>query len=76
MRDKAATEKKVSGELHGRKNIHIVQGDLGSFASLKKAVDEAAAITGGALDYVIANAALITHWSYYRSPGTLYDDLP
>jgi hypothetical protein len=75
VRDKTSTEKKVSEELPGRKNIHIVQADMSDFASLKKAVDDTAAITGGALDYVIANAALMSPWSNYRTFGSLYVDI-
>ncbi|KIW01143.1 uncharacterized protein PV09_07429 [Verruconis gallopava] len=55
-RDKAATEAKVSKEFP-RKNIHILQGDLSDYASLKQAADKTAEITGGSLDYLIANAA-------------------
>ncbi|CAJ2507811.1 Uu.00g089970.m01.CDS01 [Anthostomella pinea] len=79
VRNKVATDDKVAAELPNRKNIHVVQGDMTDYASLKvgqnnsahpigsvpadtqaqKAVDETATITGGALDYVIANAAII-----------------
>lgn len=71
VRDKTATEKKISDEFPGRKNIHIVQGDMKDYASLKRAVEYTAKVTGGALDYVIANAGLISDWSAYRSIGSL-----
>ncbi|KAL4874392.1 NAD(P)-binding protein [Aspergillus karnatakaensis] len=60
VRDKAGTDKHVAEELSDRKNIHIVQGDLTDYASLQSAAAETARITGGSLDYLIANAALLT----------------
>ncbi|ORY60238.1 uncharacterized protein BCR38DRAFT_497893 [Pseudomassariella vexata] len=71
VRDKATTEKKASVELHDRDNIHLLQGDITDYAFLKKAVDATAAITGGALDYVIANAAFISTWSAFDPIGVL-----
>jgi hypothetical protein len=76
VRDKVSTEKEVSQELPGRKNIHIVHGDITNYASLQKAVQETAAITGGSLDYVIANAASLAKWSAYKPIGALYVPLP
>jgi hypothetical protein len=94
VRDKAATDKKIASELDNRQNIHIVQGDMTDYASLKvlgiigtsylcrigwqydqKAVEDTAEITGGALDYVIANAAWQSTWSAYDPIGVLYVDL-
>lgn len=72
VRDKKATDKKVSEELDGRKNIHIVQGDMTDYASLKNAADYTADVTGGALDYLIANAGLISRWSGLHPIGVLY----
>lgn len=71
VRDKLATEKKIAEELPGRKNIHIVQGDLLDYASLKAAVEETSKITGGELDYVIANAAVFPPWSFFQTLGVL-----
>jgi len=71
VRNKAATSAKVSEELPNRKNIHLVQGDMTDYASLKKAVDFTAEVTGGALDYVIANAGFISKWSAYDPLGVL-----
>ena len=45
------------------------------YASLKKAVNDTANITGGALDYVIANAADMSVESAYYPIGVLYVDL-
>ncbi|KAI1468316.1 NAD(P)-binding protein [Daldinia caldariorum] len=44
----------------GRPNIHIIHGDLDDYESLKKAAEETAKITGGSLDYLIANGAYIS----------------
>ncbi|KAH6638612.1 hypothetical protein BKA67DRAFT_588952 [Truncatella angustata] len=61
VRDKAGTLKKISEdpELKGRSNFHIVEGDLASYDSLKKAAAETASITGGSIDYLISNAGYI-----------------
>jgi hypothetical protein len=48
---------------------------LKDYASLKKAVNDTANITGGALDYVIANAADMSVESGYYPIGVLYVDL-
>ena len=53
-------------------NIHLVEGNLTDYASLKSAMNVTEEITGGSLDYVIANAALQSSWSAYSSLGVLY----
>ncbi|KAI1357451.1 hypothetical protein F5Y08DRAFT_324305 [Xylaria arbuscula] len=70
-RDKAATLKKVSEELNERSNIHILQGDITDYESIKKAVEEASVLTGGALDFLVANAAYVSQWDAYDSIGNL-----
>ncbi|KAK5958765.1 hypothetical protein OHC33_000608 [Knufia fluminis] len=65
VRNKTATEKSVAQELSGRKNIHIVQADITDYEALKTAAGETSSITGGSLDYLIANAGLISQWSAY-----------
>ncbi|KAI3327808.1 NAD(P)-binding protein [Xylariaceae sp. AK1471] len=70
VRDKAATDKKVLAELN-RPNIHIVQADLTDYDSLQKTVDVVSPIVGGSLDYIIANAGYISHWSQYDAIGVL-----
>ncbi|KAF2670229.1 NAD(P)-binding protein [Microthyrium microscopicum] len=72
VRGTAATETKVA-EL-GRKNIHILKGDLTEYSSLKRAAEETAKITGGSLDYLIANAAFVSRWSAYDPIGVLGKD--
>ncbi|KFA70818.1 hypothetical protein S40288_09711 [Stachybotrys chartarum IBT 40288] len=58
VRDKAATDKKVAEELAGRPNIHIVEAQIADHDSLKNTVAQVSEITGGSLDYIIANAAM------------------
>ncbi|KAI1196832.1 NAD(P)-binding protein [Nemania serpens] len=70
VRDKASTDKKVLAEIN-RPNIHIVQADLINYDSLKASLDVVAPIVNGSLDYVIANAALISQWSAYDPIGAL-----
>jgi NAD(P)-dependent dehydrogenase (short-subunit alcohol dehydrogenase family) len=69
VRDVPSVKKKVSAELAGRSNIHIVHGDLSDYDSLKSAAKEAAAITGGSLDYLIANAAMQSLVDGFNSIG-------
>ncbi|KAI1356618.1 hypothetical protein F5Y01DRAFT_82354 [Xylaria sp. FL0043] len=70
-RDKAATLKKVSEELGERPNIHILQADITDYNAVKQAAEDTATLTGGALDYIIANAAYVSKWDAYDSIGTL-----
>jgi NAD(P)-dependent dehydrogenase (short-subunit alcohol dehydrogenase family) len=71
VRDKAATDAKVAAELPGRSNIHIVQADLDDLASLQKTVPTVSKIVNGALDYIIANAGLVSSYSAYDGFGHL-----
>ncbi|CAM1505987.1 Fc.00g116240.m01.CDS01 [Cosmosporella sp. VM-42] len=82
VRDKVSTDKKIVSELGERENVHIVQGDLSKYDELKASVAETSEITGGSLDYIIANAAFISDWSGLASfsvlgemPQELEDDL-
>ncbi|KAK5046993.1 hypothetical protein LTR84_006935 [Exophiala bonariae] len=71
VRDKAAAEATVAKELEGRKNIHILETDVTDYNGLKRAAEATAKITGGGLDYVISNAALIPFWSAFEPLGEL-----
>ncbi|KAI4604117.1 hypothetical protein KJ359_000245 [Pestalotiopsis sp. 9143b] len=71
VRDKSGTEEKVKAELGDRSNIHILQGDLDDYDSLVKAAAATSEITGGSLDYLIANGGYIAHWDAYDGIGTL-----
>ncbi|KAI1125560.1 hypothetical protein F5Y10DRAFT_227570 [Nemania abortiva] len=71
VRDKASTIKKVSEELNGRSNIHILQADITKYDEIKQVVQDTAAITGGALDYLVANAAYVSKWDAWDPIGIL-----
>ncbi|KAI1371318.1 NAD(P)-binding protein [Hypoxylon crocopeplum] len=73
VRDKAGTEKKVAAEI-GRSNIHILKGDLTNYESLKTAAEETSKITGGSLDYLIANGAVVSALSANRTFTYLGED--
>jgi len=74
VRNKAATEKKVAEELSDRKNVHVVQGDLTNYAELKASVEETSKITGGSLDYIIANAGYVSQLSQLEHFSVLGED--
>ncbi|KAI9742118.1 MAG: hypothetical protein M1834_000508 [Cirrosporium novae-zelandiae] len=57
-RNKAATDKKIASQFPGRENVFIVEGDVTDLEGLERAAKETEKITGGGLDYVIANAAV------------------
>ncbi|KAK8071478.1 NAD(P)-binding protein [Apiospora hydei] len=71
VRDKAPTTKRVEEELDGRANITILEADVTRYESLKRAAAEAAAINGGSLDYLIANAGLNMSWDGLDPIGDL-----
>ncbi|KAL2130279.1 hypothetical protein VTI74DRAFT_6673 [Chaetomium olivicolor] len=73
VRDKPRTDKKISELLGGRSNIHILQADLTDYNAIQSAVAATAKITGGTLDYLIANAARLSHWDLYDPIGVLGD---
>ncbi|PQE30878.1 short chain dehydrogenase protein [Rutstroemia sp. NJR-2017a WRK4] len=74
VRDKAATEKKVATELGDRTNVHILHGDLDSYASLKQAAaDTAKIVRGRGIDYLVANGAFISQLDAYDPIGALSD---
>ncbi|KAH8202049.1 hypothetical protein TruAng_003804 [Truncatella angustata] len=69
VRDKQATEKRVAEELHGRMNIHIIQADITNYENLENAVAQVADISGGSVDYLIANAAYMSQVEAERFGG-------
>ncbi|KJZ76307.1 hypothetical protein HIM_04389 [Hirsutella minnesotensis 3608] len=71
VRDKAATDKKVADELKGRSNIVILQADITDYEAIKRVAAETSEITGGRLDYLIANAGYVSRWDAYDSIGIL-----
>ncbi|KAK5089760.1 hypothetical protein LTR70_006602 [Exophiala xenobiotica] len=70
VRDVKSTGAKVTAEIN-RSNVHIVQGDLDSYESLKKASEATASITGGSLDYLISNGARLPEDSNFVGFGEL-----
>ncbi|KFY80600.1 hypothetical protein V499_00571 [Pseudogymnoascus sp. VKM F-103] len=80
VRNKAATESKVAAEI-GRENIHIIQADTTDYVALEKAAQFVSEKTNGALDYIIANAALqaktalVGFDTLSSDPGALEQDL-
>ncbi|KAF2452771.1 hypothetical protein BDY21DRAFT_388461 [Lineolata rhizophorae] len=70
VRDKQATEQRMKE--WKRDNIFTIQiNDMADYASLKNAVEEASKITGGSLDYAIANAAYVSKLTNYFTFGDL-----
>ncbi|RWA05542.1 hypothetical protein EKO27_g9556 [Xylaria grammica] len=74
VRNKPLTDKRVAEELSSRPNITILEADLTNYDELKNASINAASITGGSLDYLIANAAYSTPLDTYDNIGTLPGD--
>ncbi|KAI0189038.1 NAD(P)-binding protein [Astrocystis sublimbata] len=71
VRNKPATEKRVAEELSDRHNITILEADITNYDHLKRVAAESAALTGGSLDYLIANAAHLTSLDSYDGLGTI-----
>ncbi|CVL11641.1 related to protoporphyrinogen oxidase [Fusarium proliferatum] len=73
VRDKSATITKISqdAELNRRSNIHVIEADLTNYNALKDAVNETAKITGGSIDYLIANAAYVSKFDTFDPMGAL-----
>lgn len=72
VRNKPATVDRVKSELSGRSNIHIVEGDLASYASLKKAAAEVESIVGDrGIDYIVANGGLVSEFDAFGPIGAL-----
>ncbi|TLD26580.1 hypothetical protein PspLS_04343 [Pyricularia sp. CBS 133598] len=59
VRDKASVDKRVAEELKDRSNITIIQADLTDYDALERAANQTAELTGGGLDYLIANGVLM-----------------
>ncbi|KAI0764145.1 NAD-binding protein [Trametes elegans] len=64
-----------------RPNVHILKADITDVQALKAAADETAKVTGGSLDYLINNAALVSDkregftLTSYPTPDLLESDL-
>ncbi|KAJ1337213.1 norsolorinic acid ketoreductase [Microdochium nivale] len=66
VRNKTKMDGKVASELPNRTNVHVVEGELSDYTSLARSVDPVSKITGGSLDYLIANAASMSTWSEFK----------
>lgn len=65
VRDVPSTLKRVADEYGSPSNVHILHGDLEDHESLRKAAAETSRITGGSLDYLIANATYLPTWDAF-----------
>ncbi|KAI1738245.1 hypothetical protein F4680DRAFT_467711 [Xylaria scruposa] len=74
VRNKPLVEKRVAEKLGSRRNITILAADVTKYDELKAAAADTAAVTGGSLDYLIANAAYLTAIDTYDDIGTLGQD--
>lgn len=68
MRDKATTDTKI--QQAGIKNVTIIQADITDRPALAAARTQVEKLTGGSLDYLINNAALVSH----LTTGRFLDD--
>ncbi|KAI8948682.1 hypothetical protein F4801DRAFT_591679 [Xylaria longipes] len=71
VRNKPLVEKRVVDELGSRRNVTILRADVTKYDDLKTAAADAAAITGGSLDYLVANAAYLTEMDTYDGIGAI-----
>ncbi|KAI0856236.1 NAD(P)-binding protein [Xylaria cubensis] len=77
VRNKPATDKKVADELENRSNIHVLAiADITNIDDLKRAAEETALITGGALDHLIANAGYVSNFDSFDPIDTLATTKP
>ncbi|KAH8759775.1 short-chain dehydrogenase [Diaporthe sp. PMI_573] len=70
VRSVEETEAKVKTEIN-RSNVHIIHGDLDSYQVLEEARNATSRITGGSLDYLIANGARLPKDSGFVGFGEL-----
>lgn len=66
VRNKPATEDRLAKD--GMTNIHVLSADVTDIAALQTAVKATAEITGGGLDILIHNAALVSKKSEFLTP--------
>ncbi|KAB8235394.1 NAD(P)-binding protein [Aspergillus alliaceus] len=75
VRDKTATEKRVSEELRGQSNVRLAQADITGYSSLQPIPScqnaDTTQFTGSGLDYLIANAGLMPQFDAYDPIGVL-----
>ncbi|KAK1830666.1 hypothetical protein QBC39DRAFT_434709 [Podospora conica] len=73
VRNKAETDEKIAQDpdFKGRTNVHIFEADITNYNALKDAAAFAASVTGGSLDYLIANAGIVTMFDAFEPLGVL-----
>ena len=64
-RNASSLESKL--EKAGIPSIHVLEADVADLKSLKKAAEATAKITGGSLDVLINNAALVSEESSFKT---------
>ncbi|KIM99280.1 hypothetical protein OIDMADRAFT_201908 [Oidiodendron maius Zn] len=74
VRNKAATKERLARD--SIKNVTIIEADITDFAAQQKAAAETATLTGGSLDYLINNAALLFTASDTMDISEFENDLP
>ncbi|KAJ5642477.1 hypothetical protein N7490_006477 [Penicillium lividum] len=72
VRNKAAADAKAKEE--GLDHVHMVEAQYTDLASLKHAAEDVKVIAGGSLDYLINNAAIVSHVSEWKTLGDFEDD--
>ncbi|KAJ5971881.1 Short-chain dehydrogenase/reductase SDR [Penicillium vulpinum] len=72
VRNKVAADSKAKEE--GLHNVHMVEAQYTNLASLKKAAEVVNDITLGGLDYLVNNAAVVSHVSEFKTLGDFDDD--
>ncbi|KAK3217234.1 hypothetical protein GRF29_1g2364138 [Pseudopithomyces chartarum] len=75
VRNKLATDRKISEDptLKDRSNIHTFTVDITNYEHIQNSVSEVSKITGGSLDFLIANAGLVTPFDQFDGIGDLAD---
>ncbi|KAI3393786.1 hypothetical protein diail_3607 [Diaporthe ilicicola] len=71
VRNKPPTDERVAKELSDRSNITILEADLTKYEAIKKAAEDSVAVTGGKVDYLIANAAYVSQWDAFAGLDVL-----
>lgn len=71
VRNKKATEERLAKD--NIKNVTVLSADVTDYAGLEQAAAEVAKVTGGGLDYLIHNAALVSTKSAF---STVLDGTP
>ena len=62
----------MAAELGDRANVHILHGDLISYASLKEAAADTGKIVGErGIDYLVANGAFLSFFDAFDPIGAL-----